>query len=318
MRTQMILVTICICLCIASAEDLNSNPEIRGDVIKLLKGTEKLVVGVEEVKRVQKGIEEKFKHQRDEIELIAGLEGALAQLEGKILSSFQETASGVGNLTAIVKATQSQNEQAIQNLTKVELDIRSALGQLANNQNKYEQDLDAVASSVNSHLGEIQQLIGQAVISQLFGLDNKAKVLQQQQRNIIGQVGYLEQLNGLADRANRKVNQLEWGLVILNRTQSESLKGIENTVHGVQVATSQIDNKLGALLDNQKSIEKTLEGCKRQNPPNHKPHEVWTHPEYAPGSQSKPSQKPGFESRYASEEEADYLHKLWYGKRQEE
>ncbi|KAH8353480.1 hypothetical protein KR084_011274 [Drosophila pseudotakahashii] len=318
MRTQLIFVTICIYLCGASAEDLDLVPEIRGEVKELIKGTEELNIGLEKVKNVQKGIEEKFKHQRDEIELIAELEVALAKLDAKVQISFEATASGVGNLSALVKAIQSQNEQSIQNLTKVELDIRSALGQVAVNQNKYEQDLDAVASSVNSNLAEIQQLLSQAIIAELIGLDNKAKVLHEQQRNIVGQVGYLGELNALADRANRKVNQLEWGLVVLNRTQSESLNGIENTVHGVQVATSQIDLKLGALLDNQKSIEKTLDGCKRKHSPHQKPHEVWTHPEHAPIYQSKPEQKPGYESSYASEEETEYLYKLWYGKGQQQ
>ncbi|XP_016962328.1 uncharacterized protein LOC108032824 [Drosophila biarmipes] len=318
MRTQLIFVTICIYLCAASAEDLDVTPEIRSELKELIKGTEELNIGLENVKNVQKGIEEKFKHQRDEIELIAELEVALAKLDAKVQGSFEATSSGVGNLTAIVKAIQSQNEQSIQNLTKVELAIRCALGQVGVSQNKYEQDLDAVALSVNSNLAEIQQLISQGIIGDLIGLDNKAKILQEQQLNIIGQVGYLGELNVLADRANRKVNQLEYGLVLLNRTQSESLNAIENTVHGVQVATSQIDHKLGALLDNQKSIEKTLESCKRKSPPKQKPHEVWTHPEYAPNYESKPEEKPAYESSYASEEEAEYLYKLWYGKGRQE
>ncbi|XP_052851247.1 uncharacterized protein LOC128261545 [Drosophila gunungcola] len=318
MRTKLILLTICIYFCIASAEDRNSSAEIRGDVIKLLKGTEKLIVGVEEVKRVQKGIEEKFKHQRDEIELIAVLELAVAKLEEKVIGSSQATASGVANLSAIVGATQKQNEQAIRNLTKVELDIRGALDKLAANQTKYEKDLDSVISSVNANLTGIQQVLGQAVIGKLIVLDNKAKILQQQQHSIVGQVGYLEQLKVLTDRANRKVNQLEWGLAILNRTQSESLNSIENTFHGVQVASSHIDHKLGVLLDNQKSIETTLQGWKRKNPPNPKPHEVWTHPEHKLGYQSRPEQKPEVENRYATEEEAEYLYKLWYGEGQQE
>jgi len=282
MRTQLIFVTICIYLCGASAQDLDSSPEIRRELKDLIKGTEELNIGVENVKNVQKGIEEKFKHQRDEIELIGQLEVALAVLDTKVQSSFEATGSGVGNLTAIIKAIQSQNVQSIQNLTKVDLAIRNALEQVAVNQNKYEQDLDAVTLSVNSNLAEIQQLISQRIIGDLIGLNNKAKVLEGQQRNIIGQVGHLGELNALADRANRKINQLEWGLVLLNRTQSESLNGIENTVHAVQVATSQIDHKLGSLLENQKSIAETLEGCKRKSPPNQKPYEVWTHPEHAP------------------------------------
>ncbi|XP_017069641.2 uncharacterized protein LOC108106903 [Drosophila eugracilis] len=318
MNVQLIFVTICMYLGTATALDLDLIPEIRSEVGELLKGTEELNLGLEKVKNVQKGIEEKFKHQRDEIQLIAGLEVALAQLEKKVQNSFEATGSGVGNLTALVTAIQSKNEQSIQNLTKVELDIRSVLGQVAVNQNKYEQDLDAVALSVESHLSEIQQLLAQGIIGELIGLDNKANVLQEQQRNIIGQVGYLEQLNVLADRANRKVNQLEWGLVLLNRTQSESLNNIESTVHGVQVATSQIDHKLLALLDNQKSIEKTVEGCKRKNPPNHKPHEVWTHPEYVPSYQSKTEDKLGYENSYATQEESEYLYKLWYGKGQQQ
>ncbi|XP_033153767.1 uncharacterized protein LOC117136782 [Drosophila mauritiana] len=316
MRVQLTLLAICIYLCAAAAEDLNSIHEIRGEVEELIKGTEELNHGLQKVKDVQKGIEEKFKHQRDEIELIAGLEGAIAKLESNVQSSIQATTSGVGNLTAIVNAIQGQNENSIRNLTKVELEIRGALGQVAANQNKYEQNLNEVASSVNSHLAEIQQLLSQAVIGELIGLDNKAKVLQEQQRNIVGQVGYLGELKALADRANRKVNQLEWGLVILNRTQSESLNSIEHTVHGVQVATSQVDHKLAALLNNQKNIERSLDGCKHKNPPHQKPHEIWTHPEHAPIYKPKPEGNQGYESGYASQEEAEYLYKLWYGKGQ--
>ncbi|XP_037708451.1 uncharacterized protein LOC119546324 [Drosophila subpulchrella] len=318
MGTQLIFVTICIYLCGASAQDLDSSPEIRSELRDLIKGTEELNIGVENVKNVQKGIEEKFKHQRDEIDLIAQLGVALAVLDTKVQGSFEATGSGVSDLTAIIKAVQSQNEQSIQNLTKVDLAIRSALEQVAVNHNKYEKDLDAVTLSVNSNLAEIQQLISQRIVGDLIGLDNKAKILGEQQRNIIGQVGHLGELNALADRANRKVNQLEWGLVLLNRTQSESLSGIENTVHAVQVATSQIDRKLGALLDNQKSIAETLEGCKRKSPPNQKPYETWTHPEYVPNYQPKPEEKSGYESSYASEEEAERLYKLLYGKGQQE
>jgi len=104
------LLTICIYLCAAAAEDLDSIHEIRSEVEELIKGTEELNHGLQKVKDVQKGIEEKFKHQRDEIELIAGLEVAIAKLESNVQSSFQATASGVGNLTAIVNAIQGQNE----------------------------------------------------------------------------------------------------------------------------------------------------------------------------------------------------------------
>ncbi|EDX05517.1 GD24211 [Drosophila simulans] len=284
MRVQLTLLAICIYLCAAAAEDLDSIHEIRGEVEELIKGTEELNHGLQKVKDVQKGIEEKFKHQRDEIELIAGLEVAIAKLESNVQSSIQATTSGVGNLTAIVNAIQGQNENSIRNLTKVELEIRRALGQVAANQNKYEQNLNEVASSVNSHLAEIQQLLSQAVIGELIGLDNKAKVLQEQQRNIVG--------------------------------QSESLNSIEHTVHGVQVATSQVDHKLAALLNNQKNIERSLDGCKHKNPPHQKPHEIWTHPEHAPIYKPKPGGNQGYESGYASQEEAEYLYKLWYGKGQ--
>ncbi|XP_017050540.2 uncharacterized protein LOC108094468 [Drosophila ficusphila] len=322
MRTQLILVAICFCLCKASCEDRDSVNKIRGEVLKLLKGTEELNDGLRTVKNVQKGIEEKFKHQRDEIDLIAALEVALSQLETKVHSSFDATASGVRNLTEIIRAVQSQNERSIQNLTNAEVDIRRVIGQFDVDQDKYEKILDALAASVKSQLAGIQQLIGQAVIGELIGLDNKAKVLQVQQRNIIGQVGHLEELNALANRANRKVNQLEWGLVALNRTQSENLNIIENTVHGVQVTSSQIDLKLGALLDNQKNIEKSLENCKRKNPPDHKPQHGSTHPEPSPNHQYKPEVKPevnpGYESSYASQEEAEQLYKLWYNKGQQQ
>ncbi|XP_032578035.1 uncharacterized protein LOC6614693 [Drosophila sechellia] len=316
MKVQLTLLAICIYLCAATAVDLDSIHEIRGEVEELIKGTEELNHGLQKVKDVQKGIEEKFKHQRDEIELIAGLEVAIAKLESNVQSSIQATTSGVGNLTAIVNAIQGQNENSIRNPTKVELEIRRALGQVAANQNKYEQNLNEVASSVNSHLAEIQQLLSQAVIGELIGLDNKAKVLQDQQRNIVGQVGYLGELKALADRANRKVNQLEWGLVILNRTQSESLNSIEHTVHGVQVATSQVDHKLAALLNNQKNIERSLDGCKHKNQPHQKPHKIWTHPEHAQIYKPKPEGNQGYESGYASQEEAESLYQLWYGKGQ--
>ncbi|EDW55766.1 GM17353 [Drosophila sechellia] len=284
MKVQLTLLAICIYLCAATAVDLDSIHEIRGEVEELIKGTEELNHGLQKVKDVQKGIEEKFKHQRDEIELIAGLEVAIAKLESNVQSSIQATTSGVGNLTAIVNAIQGQNENSIRNPTKVELEIRRALGQVAANQNKYEQNLNEVASSVNSHLAEIQQLLSQAVIGELIGLDNKAKVLQDQQRNIVG--------------------------------QSESLNSIEHTVHGVQVATSQVDHKLAALLNNQKNIERSLDGCKHKNQPHQKPHKIWTHPEHAQIYKPKPEGNQGYESGYASQEEAESLYQLWYGKGQ--
>ncbi|EDV54648.2 uncharacterized protein LOC6549286 [Drosophila erecta] len=316
MKVQLTLLTICIYLCCAAAEDSHADHEIRSEVEKLIKGTEELHHGLQEVKDVQKGIEEKFKHQRDEIEVIAGLEVAIAKLESNVLSSFQATATGVGNLTAIAKAIQSQNEKSIEDFTKVDLEIRRALGQVDADQNKYERSLNEVTSSVNSNLAEIQQLLSQAIIGELIDLDNKAKVLQEQQSNIVGQVGYLGELKSLADRANRKVNQLEWGLVILNRTQSENLNSIEHSVHGLQLATSQVDHKLCALLNNQKNIERSLDGCKHIIPSQPKPHEIWTHPEQALINQQESEGNQGYASSYASQEDAEYLYKLWYGKGQ--
>ncbi|KAH8334565.1 myosin heavy chain, clone 203 [Drosophila kikkawai] len=326
MRIQLLLVTIYLCLfwpAFAQNASTDSKKPSEAEAVKVLKKSNeelgKLVRIALDVNDKSKSFEEKIKVLRDEVERIAELDKVLIKLEEKVVDSFQDTSAGLRNLTAIVTATQNRNEQAIQNLTKVELEVRHALGQVDVNQNKYEHNLNEVAASITTHLAEIEQILKQAVIKELIGLDGKVKVLHQHQRNIDGQLGHLEQLNGLAGRANHKLTQLECGLTSLNSTQSKSLNSIENTVRGVQVATFQIDQKLGILLNNQKNIDKTLEQCKHRHQPHQpKPHEIWTRSEYAPDHKLRPEQKPEYQhSSYASEEEAEQLYKLWYGKGQQ-
>lgn len=281
MRIQLFFVTICLCL-FWSAFAESSEKEAIAILKKNNEQVGKLIHIAHDVNGKTKSFEEKIKVLRAEIERIAELDKVLIKLEEKVVRSFQNTSAGLENLTAIVTATQSRNEQAIQNLTKVELEVRSALGQVDANQNKYEEDLNQVAASITTHLAEIDQLLRKAVIKELVGLDNKAKVLHQQQRSIDSQVGHLHELSALASRANLKINQLECGLTSLNNTQSKSLNSIESTARGIQVATHQIDDKLTVLLNNQKNIDKTLQNCKhRHQQPNPKPHEIWTHPGHA-------------------------------------
>ncbi|KAH8273718.1 hypothetical protein KR018_010730 [Drosophila ironensis] len=313
MRTQLVLASICIYLCAASA----------GDVVPV----EELLQQVQEVRQLTldlsfqtKGIEEKFKHQRDEIADIDKVGITLTKLELGLLENINTTISGVANVTAIIAASQIQGAEAIQNLTKVEGELRNTLGEVEVSQNKYEKDLDTVAANINTKLADIEQLLRQAIIGELIGLDHKAQELYQQQKEIDNQVGSLEEVNALAGRANRKLQQLECGLNTLNRSQSESLSSIEVSIAGVEVATSQIDQKIGVLLGNQQNIEKTLEGCKKWQSHHHKdekPHEVWTHPEYHAGHPTKPDQQPKFQTTFATEEDASYLYKLWYGKGQD-
>ncbi|EDV32038.2 uncharacterized protein Dana_GF14239 [Drosophila ananassae] len=311
MRNQLILATICILLCVTSAQEVVSKEN------ELLEQVGELLRLVLDLSFQTKGIEEKFRHQRDEIERIEGLETTLVKLETGILDSINITAAGVGNLTAFIEAAQAQNDQAIQNLTTVDGEIRNVLSDVEANQNKYEKDLDQVAASINTHLSEIEQLLRDAIVGGLTDLDHKTLILQQQQQEINGQVGHVQELNGLARQANYKLQQLECGLTKLNSSQTESLNTIKGSVIGIQVSSSQIDQKIGILLDNQKNIEKSLGGCSKWRPyeqKGDKSHEVWTHPEHV--SEYKPHQehKPKFETTYPSEEEATYLYKLWYGK----
>ncbi|KAH8255317.1 hypothetical protein KR038_000911 [Drosophila bunnanda] len=325
MRIQLLFVTVCLFLfwsAFAQNVSTDSKKPSEAEAVKVLKKSneevEKLVRIALDVNHKSKSFEEKIKILRDEIERIAELDKVLIKLEEKVVESFQDTSAGLTNLTAIVTATQNRNEQAIQNLTKVELEVRSALGQVDVNQNKYEKNLNELGTSINTHLAEIEQILKQAIIKELIGLDGKVKVLHRQQRNIDGQLGHLDELSGLADRANLKLSQLECGLTTLNSTQTKSLNSIENTVRGVQVATFQIDQKLGILLHNQKNIDKTLEDCKHRHQPHQKPHEIWTHSGYASDHKSQPEHKPGYQqSSHVSEEEAEYLYKLWYGKGQQ-
>lgn len=286
MTTQLLLATFCIFLCATSAQDVVSKEN------ELLEQVGELLRLVLDLSFQTKGIEEKFRHQRDEIERVEGLETTLAKLETGILDSINVTAAGVGNLTAFIEAAQAQNDQAIQNLTKVDGEIRNVLGDVEANQNKYEKDLDLVAASINTHLSEIEQLLREAIVGELIGLDHKTLILQQQQQEINGQVGNIQELSGLAGKANHKLQQLECGLTKLNSSQSESLNTIKGSVIGIQVASSQIDQKIGILLDNQKNIEKSLGGCAKSSLNNpvrpyeqkgNKAHEVWTHPEHVSG-----------------------------------
>ncbi|KAH8319201.1 hypothetical protein KR067_013396 [Drosophila pandora] len=311
MRNQLILATICIFLCATSAQEVVSKEN------ELLEQVGELLRLVLDLSFQTKGIEEKFRHQRDEIERIEGLETTLVKLELGILDSINITAAGVGNLTAFVEAAQAQNDQAIQNLTRVDGEIRNVLSDVEANQNKYGKDLDQVAASINTHLSEIEQLLRDAIVGGLTDLDHKTLILQQQQQEINGQVGHVQELNGLARQANYKLQQLECGLTKLNSSQTESLNTIKGSVIGIQVASSQIDQKIGILLDNQKNIEKSLGGCSKwrpYEPKGEKSHEVWTHPEHVSGYKSHQEHKPKFETTYPSEEETTYLYKLWYGK----
>ncbi|KAH8281587.1 hypothetical protein KR054_001685 [Drosophila jambulina] len=324
MRIQLLFVTACFCLfwsAFAQNVSTESKKPSEAEAVKVLKKSNeevgKLIKIALDVNDKSKSFEEKIKVLRDEVERIAELDKVLIKLEEKVVDSFQDTSAGLKNLTAIVTATQNRNEQAIQNLTKVELEVRSALGKVDVNQNKYEQNLNQVAASINTHLGEIDQILKQAVIKELLGLDGKVKVLQRQQRSIDGKLGHLHELSGLAGRANLKINQLECGLTSLNSTQTKNLNSIENTVRGVQVATIQIDQKLAILLKNQKNIDKTLENCKHKHQPHQKPHDSWTHSGYAHNHKARPEQKPGYQQSYATEEEAEALYKLWYGKGQQ-
>ncbi|KAH8245210.1 hypothetical protein KR032_006453 [Drosophila birchii] len=332
MRIQLFFVTICLCLFwsayaqnvttdLKKSSSTDSKKSSEAEAVKVLKKSneevEKLVRIALDVNDKSKSFEEKIKILRDEIERIAELDKVLIKLEEKVVDSFQDTSAGLRNLTAIVTATQNRNEQAIQNLTKVELEVRSALGQVDVNQNKYEHNLNEVAASITTHLAEIDQILKQALVKELIVLDGKVKVLHQQQRSIDGQLGHLDELSGLAGRNNQKLSQLECGLTTLNSTQSKSLNSIENTVRGVQLATFQIDQKLGVLLSNQKSIDRNLEHCKHKQQPHQNAHEIWTHPGYASDYKSQPEHKPGYQhSSYATEEEAENLYKLWYGKSQ--
>ncbi|KAH8335945.1 hypothetical protein KR074_009574 [Drosophila pseudoananassae] len=311
MRTQLILATICIFLSATSAQDVVSQEK------ELLEQVGELLRLVLDLSFQTKGIEEKFRHQRDEIERIEGLETTLVKLETGVLDSINITAAGVGNLTSFIAAAQAQNDQAIQNLTKVDGEIRNLVGDVETNQNKYEKDLDLVAASINTQLSEIEQVLRQAIVGDLIGLDHKALILQQQQQEINSQVGNIQELNGLAGQANYKLQQLECGLTKLNSSQAESLSTIKGSVIGIQVTSSQIDQKIGILLDNQKNIEKSLSGCSKwrpYEPKTDKAHEVWTHPEHVSGYQSPQEHKTKFETTYPSEEESAYLYKLWYGK----
>lgn len=277
MRNQLILATICILLCVTSAQEVVSKEN------ELLEQVGELLRLVLDLSFQTKGIEEKFRHQRDEIERIEGLETTLVKLETGILDSINITAAGVGNLTAFIEAAQAQNDQAIQNLTRVDGEIRNVLSDVEANQNKYEKDLDQVAASINTHLSEIEQLLRDAIVGGLTDLDHKTLILQQQQQEINGQVGHVQELNGLARQANYKLQQLECGLTKLNSSQTESLNTIKGSVIGIQVSSSQIDQKIGILLDNQKNIEKSLGGCSKWRPyeqKGDKSHEVWTHPEH--------------------------------------
>nr|XP_017108859.2 uncharacterized protein LOC108133437 [Drosophila bipectinata] len=311
MRTQLILATICVFLSATSAQDVVSQEK------ELLEQVGELLRLVLDLSFQTKGIEEKFRHQRDEIERIEGLEATLVKLETGVLDSINITAAGVGNLTSFIAAAQAQNDQAIQNLTKVDGEIRNLVGDVETNQNKYEKDLDQLAASINTHLSEIEQVLREAIVGDLVGLDHKALILQQQQQEINGQVGNIQELNDLAGQANYKLQQLECGLTKLNSSQSESLNTIKGSVIGIQIASSQIDQKIGILLDNQKNIEKSLGGCSKwrpYEPKTDKAHEVWTHPEHVSGYQSHHEHKPKFETTYPSEGESSYLYKLWYGK----
>ncbi|XP_022224983.2 uncharacterized protein LOC111075803 [Drosophila obscura] len=326
MRAESVLLLICIGGVLTVAEEREEKSGDR-EIVRKLTGISEQLEALDnkaiEVIKHQKGFEHKLKDQRDQIEGIVRLEFGLVKLEKDTVNSFQLTASGVRNLTAIINSAQRQNENAIRNLGKAEIEIRSALGKFDEDQNKHEQELSKVTKSVERNLGEIEQLLKQSVIRELVSLEKKAKVLQQQQRNIEEKVVYLDELNALTSRANRKVDHLEQELRSLNYTQAESLAGIEKVILAVHGGTSQIEHKLGALLSNQKNIERTLDACKRgqhRHPGNEKPQGGWSHTGYtsAPSHQSQPKQKPTeYETSYATEEEAEYLYKLWYGRENE-
>ncbi|XP_001356258.3 uncharacterized protein [Drosophila pseudoobscura] len=319
MRAQSVLLLICISgvwTVAVEQEEKSGDRKIVRILTEISAQLETLDIKATDVIKHQKGFEHKLKDQRDQIEGIVRLEAGLLKLEQDTVNSFQLTATGVRNLTAIINSSHSQNEKAIRNLGKVEIDIKRALGQVDAVQNKHEQELNKVAKSVDRHLEEIEQLLKQSVIREIVSLDRKAKGLQHQQRNIEAKVVYLDELNALTSRANQKVDQLQQGLRSLNYTQAESLDGIEKVILAVQGGSSQIDHKLGALLRNQKNIESTLDVCKRghyAHTGNKKPQDRWSS-----AHQSQPRQKPTeYETSYATEEEAEYLYKLWYGKENE-
>ncbi|BFF94078.1 uncharacterized protein DMAD_11795 [Drosophila madeirensis] len=324
MRAASVLLLICIGCALAFADEQDDKSGGDRKIVRILTGISDQLEALDhkaiEVIKHQKGFEHKLKDQREQIVGLVRLEAGLVKLEQDTTDSFKLTATGVRNLTAIVKSSQSQNENAIRNLVKVENEIKRALRKVDAVENNHQEELSKVTKSVDKHLGEIEQLLKQGVIKELVSLDRKAKGLQQQQRNIEAKVVYLDELNALTSRANRKVDHLEQGLRSLNYTQAESLAGIEKIILAVHGDNSHIEHKLGALLSNQKNIERGLEVCKRKQhlhpgPGNGKPHTGYTP---VPVHHSQPRQKPQeYQTSYATNEETEYLYKLWYGKDKE-
>ncbi|XP_068146978.1 myosin-11-like [Drosophila tropicalis] len=287
------------------------------EILELLKkGDEelrKLNHKVHDLSNSQKGIEVKIKQQREQLEGITRLEEGLVKIQNDTAHSFQLTASGVKNLTANIRSFEAKNDKALQNLGKVELQIKEVIGKVDANQNKYENDIKGVSKSVEKRLDDLNKLLKQSIIEKLVSLDRTAKKLESTQKNIEQKALYLDELNELAGRANYKVDHLEQSLQQLNYTQNQRLTGISVSVHEVEVGVGHLDKKLAELLGNQQIIERILKDCNKWKHPNKpsNPQNIWTPPQPDYG------QSFGFQQEqvsYASAEEAAYLHKLWYGK----
>ncbi|EDW77255.2 uncharacterized protein Dwil_GK18185 [Drosophila willistoni] len=316
MRIQIVLSILYFSAVLILAEDGKAQKKDREILEILKKGDEelrKLNHKVHDLSNSQKGIEDKIKQQRDQLEGIVRLEEGLVKIQNDTAHSFQLTASGVKNLTANIRSFEAKNDKALQNLGKVELQIKEVIGKVDANQNKYENEIKGVSKSVEKHLDDLSKLLKQSVVEKLVSLDRTAKKLESTQKNIEQKALYLDELNELAGRANYKADQLEQGLQQLNYTQNQRLTGIAVSVHEVEVGVGHLDRKLVELLGNQQIIEKILKDCAKWKHPNKpsNPENIWAppQPDYSPsyGFQQK-------EVSYASSEEASYLHKLWYGK----
>ncbi|XP_064549138.1 uncharacterized protein LOC135435842 isoform X2 [Drosophila montana] len=301
-----------------------SNAPIRRILEENNEALQKLDIQAHSISNSQKGIENKLRLLGQDVAGIGRLEDGLKKLERVSESNFQQTANGIRNLAASIRAAENRTDRAIVSLGRGQQDIKQVLVKVDANQNRYERNLDQVARSVHQHLSSLDNLVKQSVLKELVALVQLAKKLDHAQRHIEGKVNHLDELTALSSITANKVQHLEQGLRSINSTQQRQLAAIGQTVQQVGATTWQIDNKLGVLLSTQKNIERALVECKKSQPehkdhpklPEH-PQEHWEQPAfvtYENKDQHKTPSKPDYDSGYTNADEASYLYQLWYGK----
>ncbi|EDW77793.1 uncharacterized protein Dwil_GK24677 [Drosophila willistoni] len=264
MRIQIVLLILCFTTVLTLAEDsktLKDDPEILEILKKGEEELKKLNHEVHGLANSQKGIEEKIKRQRDQLKGITRLEEDLVKLQNDTAHSFQLTASGVRNLTSSIRSFEVKNNEALQNLNKIELQIKEVIGKVDANQNVHKNELKNVSKAVEKHLEDLSNLLRQSITRELVSLEKTAKNMKSAQKNIDHKVLHLNELNDMTGRANYKIDELEQSLQLVNNTQTQRLADISKSALKVDVGVEHIAKKLVQLLSNQKSIEKKLRDC---------------------------------------------------------